>query len=137
MDNQKLKAFEWVNSWDDGNPIVFTHTAGQAKAQIADEYDIDFVDINVKRLKWADRYANCAEIPIHAYLANSWWVPCSNCYDGMHTIDDIFGGDNMAYLVGDNIENLELICECCASDTKIDKEKSIEWAKKIIEMWKN
>ncbi len=56
--------------------IVFTTTAGKAKAWGANEFGVDFIDVaSVNRAKWADKYEG-KEIPKEAYLAAGWWWEC-------------------------------------------------------------
>ncbi|MFD0768847.1 hypothetical protein ACFQZ1_07965 [Bacillus sp. CGMCC 1.60114] len=56
--------------------IVFTETPGQAKQCGMDEFGIDFIKVEVRRAKWADRYKCEHLIPKEAYLDNGWWWEC-------------------------------------------------------------
>ncbi|MGR3776030.1 hypothetical protein ACT1UG_09785 [Bacillus paramycoides] len=56
--------------------IVFMETAGQAKAWGSNEFGIDFVDVQVKRCKWADNYKSMDEIPKREFLEHGWFWEC-------------------------------------------------------------
>lgn len=69
-----LKAYSSSNG--EYGVIVFSETPGQAKASAANHFDVDFVDVSVKRAKWADEYAGKEIIPKSAYLVAGWWWEC-------------------------------------------------------------
>lgn len=56
--------------------IVFTETPGQAKRCGMDEFGIDFIEVEVRRAKWADQHKSEDLIPKQAYLDNGWWWEC-------------------------------------------------------------
>lgn len=81
MSNKKLKAYKWDDEIDGTTIIVWAETAGKAKAYIADENDVAFVNVKVYRVPWADEYGAMERIPPEVYLDNGWWLACSKCGD--------------------------------------------------------
>lgn len=76
-DNKVLKAYEWDNESDGYSMIIYAETVGKAKYEIMCEQDENFTDIRVKRIPWADKYAD-SEIPAEEYINHGWWLPCAN-----------------------------------------------------------
>lgn len=96
MTDKKLKAYAWDDEQEGTTTIVWTETAGKAKANIANENDIAFTEVKVYRVPWADDYDCMEEIPAHMYLYNGWWLPCCKC--GSQTAgDDAFIVDGVVY----------------------------------------
>ncbi|PFJ30638.1 hypothetical protein COI92_06520 [Bacillus anthracis] len=56
--------------------IFFAETAGQARNFGKCEFGIDFIDVEVRRAKWADQYKHENFIPKQVYLENGWWWEC-------------------------------------------------------------
>ncbi|OUB11236.1 hypothetical protein BK708_29965 [Bacillus thuringiensis serovar yunnanensis] len=56
--------------------LCFAETAGQARNFGKCEFGIDFIDVEVRRAKWADQYKKEHLIPKQAYLDNGWWWEC-------------------------------------------------------------
>lgn len=77
---RKLKAYVWHNDYDNGTcVIVWAETAGQAKRMVADESCLQFTEVRLRRLPWADNYRSMDEIPAEEYWEEGWYIPCNDC----------------------------------------------------------
>lgn len=79
MVDKKVKAYHWNDEQTGYSLIVWAETPGRAKRQIADSEGMNFIDVNVCRLPWADKYTNMDEIPAKEYFAHGWQLCCCNC----------------------------------------------------------
>lgn len=76
---RKLKAYVWRDEDAGTCQIVWKETAGQAKRWIADENNLQFTEVHVYRLPWADNYRSMDEIPAEVYWEEGWYIPCNDC----------------------------------------------------------
>lgn len=74
-----IKAYAWDDDYSGNTYIVWTETAGKAKALFAAEHDTDFTYIRPYRLPWADKYRDMDDIPAEDFLIHGWWLPCAKC----------------------------------------------------------
>lgn len=58
-----IKAYAWDDEDYGGSYFVWTTTPGKAKALLAAEHDIEFTEIRVYRVPWADKYGDNKIIP--------------------------------------------------------------------------
>ena len=76
---RKIKAYVWRDEDAGTCQIVWKETAGQAKRRIADENSLQFTEVHVYRLPWADNYRSMDEIPAEVYWEEGWYIPCYDC----------------------------------------------------------
>ncbi|PFF35588.1 hypothetical protein CN327_06865 [Bacillus cereus] len=69
-----MKAYQFSDG--EYSRILFAETEGQARNCGKCEFGIDFIDVEVRRAKWADQYKHEHLIPKKAYLENGWWWEC-------------------------------------------------------------
>lgn len=96
-----MKAYTWTDEDTGYSLIVWCDTAGQARRQIADSEAVDFIDVRVYRLPWADKYTSMDDIPLKEYFANGWQRSCSKCCELYYEEDLI-------------VTDTEIICKSCA-----------------------
>ncbi|GED14011.1 hypothetical protein [Aneurinibacillus migulanus] len=74
MTEKHLKAYQVSNG--EYSQIVFSSTRGGAK-YISEFYDgSNFLDLEVRRARWADEFVDAHSIPKQSYLDNGWWWEC-------------------------------------------------------------
>lgn len=74
-----VKAYIWGDEYNGESDIVWATTPGKAKALLDAEYEVEFTELRVKRLPWADKYGDIKRIPAEEFLIRGWWLHCSNC----------------------------------------------------------
>lgn len=79
MIDKKLKAYAWDDEQEGTTSIVWTETAGKAKAEIANDNDIAFTEAKVYRASWADEYGGWDNIPPEVLVEHGWMLPCHRC----------------------------------------------------------
>lgn len=79
MTDKKLKAYKWDDEYEGTTAIVWAESAGKAKAEIANDYDIAFTEVKVYRLPWADDYDDEESIPPEVYFEHGWSLWCHRC----------------------------------------------------------
>jgi hypothetical protein len=85
-----LKAW-YVSDKDGYGYIVFTETRGKARVLGMYELERDFIDVNVKRERKYDEYAEKGYVPIEVLLKDGWRFECCGCYS-MVTVEDVLRG---------------------------------------------
>jgi len=93
------------DSSDDHDCIVFTETAGKARVLGMFEFGCDFIDINVRREKKYDEFAERGYIPVDMLLKDGWWFECSGCFSKVNK-------ENNVLIRGKNV-----YCPDCARKT--------------------
>lgn len=86
-----MKAWQ-VSDKGDYDYIVFAETRGKAKAFGANEFDMYFTDVRVKRKRKYDIYAERGRVPVEVLLEDDWWVECCSCYSRVTKEDILRGG---------------------------------------------
>ena len=105
----KLKAYYFEEPDTGYGRIGWFETAGQAKEYFACENDLNFCDVRVKHVPWADEYKSEEQIPPDVYLAHGWWFECAEC--GARIMeDDVYETDGC-----------RVYCEVCAEERKAIK----------------
>ena len=105
----KLKAYYFEEPDTGYGRIGWFETVGHAKSYFACENDLNFCDVRVKRVPWADKYKSEEQIPPDVYLAHGWWLMCEEC-----------GAEITEYDVYE-IEGSRVYCEVCAEERKAIK----------------
>ena len=105
-----LKAYEYDNDFNDESFIVFAESANKAKQIVcnSDYTDDKYIDVRVKRVKWADKYKETEKIPAEEYLKHGWQLDCAGCLERV-------GEDECVIING------APYCKECASDIKNGK----------------
>lgn len=76
---------------DDMVTIYYAETRNEARMDASCEYDENYKDVVVHRVKWADQYSpNPLDIPDKAWIENGCKVECANC--GNWVGEDDLGG---------------------------------------------
>ena len=76
---KNLKAYCFTDEQTGYSQIEWFETAGQAKASFAGEHSLNFCDVHVYRVPWADEFQNKGEVPPEVCLAHGWWWTCCEC----------------------------------------------------------
>lgn len=76
---KNLKAYSFTDEETGYTQIEWFETAGQAKRYFANENTLDFCDVRVYRVPWADEYQSKGEVPPEVCLAHGWWFECNRC----------------------------------------------------------
>lgn len=76
---KNLKAYIFTDNQTGYDEIEWFETAGQAKRYFANENTLDFCDVRVYRVPWADKYQSQGEVPSEDLLAHGWWIECHQC----------------------------------------------------------
>lgn len=113
------RAYDKSEDSDYGMMIVLAESASEAR-QIgwlySDDIGVDeYIDMRVKRERWADVYATTTEIPLQAYLENGWRWSCKGCGDMVGVAD-----------IGGVTAQEEPLCERCARERGLTRPA---WAK--------
>lgn len=107
-----MKAYIGYDCMDECAEIVFAETQGRAKALIANEFDMEYVDVRVKRQPQFDKYAENGTVPKAALLADGWWFECASCRDTVRQ-EDLSEG---AEVIDDKV-----YCADCADQRRTQK----------------
>ena len=76
---KNLKAYSFTDEQTGYDEIEWFETAGQAKRYFANENTLDFCDVRVYRVPWADEYWSKGYVPPEVCLAHGWWFECNRC----------------------------------------------------------
>lgn len=74
-----MKAYVFANAADYdvddiSEKVTFAETAGKAKQDFSMETGIQYKDIRVRRLPWADEYESVDNIPVEQWLNHGWYL---------------------------------------------------------------
>lgn len=73
------KAFIYEDEAENFVYVVHKASAMLAKKEIAEMFNIKYIDVRVKRCPWADKYEAMEEIPATEWLANGYSISCERC----------------------------------------------------------
>lgn len=73
------KAFIYEDTEDDFVYVVYATSAMLAKKEITAMFNVNYIDVRVKRCPWADKYKTMEEIPATEWLANGYSIACECC----------------------------------------------------------
>jgi len=91
LEVMQMKAYAFMYDEDEGvEMIVYAENANKAKAEGARFTDMEYTDIRVRRVPWADKYGSYDNIPPKAFIDNGWWMFCCKCSN--HVDADSLGG---------------------------------------------
>lgn len=76
----RMKAYAFlVDPCEGAEMIVYAENANKAKAKGAHFTDMEYTDIRIRRVPWADQYGDYDNIPPRAFIENGWWMYCCKC----------------------------------------------------------
>ena len=91
LEVMQMKAYAFMYDEDEGvEMIVYAENANKAKAEGACLTDMEYTDIRIRRVPWADKYGSFDNIPPKAFIDNGWWMFCCKCSG--HVDADTLGG---------------------------------------------
>lgn len=120
MNKGKLKAYIVSDKYSEvGSTVVWAETFNKAKAQALNDDIFDgfeYIELNARREKDFDKYAESKKIPIQELLDKCWWFSCKKCGKEYLDQESIDNGD--AFIIDSDYSPKSfikgsLICDYC------------------------
>lgn len=106
-----MKAYQFdYDDWNGYSTIIYAETRNKAKVEAVDYANtysdgIEYKDVRLKRVSWADKYGDFDNIPKKILLEHCWWFECERC--GEPVYEDECAEDRLPLI----------ICNHCAEET--------------------